>query len=1703
MFSNPNPTCICIGRNAHTYADVVLAQEPALYISNVTTPSKGAVSLWGYVGMQGIASALTDFTLGRPANAFTPTIQAKPALLQGQPATAMSLGVWTQLTFSNTLLADMTSFTIEAWVGFVNDTTASTGIAKASPLTLFGLTFAKKDGSTGAFSVDITSVQDDFFALAASIPLDDGTFITMEGGAAIPHAAANTGRPSLWAVHVAITNQHLSSGDSEICLFVNGKTIALWSGTTLKNVSKLKPYIGSSGSNQGFIVDQYAVYNRALSTADIVSRVTCGGMALCPLQATAPGNPFWSIWASASSVASVRAQTKTPRQTAAATSTYTYKSITIAANPLLYFPFSSDQANVYDEYPKRSDSEAFKNIPQTSNESIIVDTSATAASIRLTNGFSIDPVGPFTVGVSLEMWIVVNEIPAGTPLSIASVQLDQTDAFILKATSSEVTISANVHYLDSSKLAFKNFPAVAISKGVRHHIVLTASFATGVVSLFVDGSAGSSTRVAANGRINSTMSLSIGGSDPQEADITVDEVALYDYEMANEIVAAHYQCGTGGACVLVTCGIRSHSSRPRPSFMTTSFWRGFSLSTDGRTDRIEQPRSFLLDESSGILSHIEFDAGDFSFSQRNSAAFCSSFDPNTLTANIDIVLIPSTAATSQLPVYRASVSIVGATMLMAVAVNTTCASPYPSPANSLAVASGEVTVVRLRSDLDCSFFAQFFRCPADAFCEPTIVRCPVALSGRFRGTMRRKPPTANADFAPVSLSLDATKGTGEMVLVLPLSPLASSRNITVAVALSCAGGSADNATLSFPSQYTALFNSMGTKWLFSDTKLRDITVTADYPGLCAGQAGQSSSNFFSLKLTRTLACVQENAMITATSQADIDPYITCTSIQSLDLTGFSASSISTLSAVSIIGDLIIRNTQLVSLDAFASLLSAGNVTISNNPRLSSLAGMSSLVRLTGTLSIRGAHLGLSSVDGPPRLSDVGGDLSLDGLVGPVTVSGLSSLRIMAGSVSIVATSIVDISALGIVRVNAPSSFTVSQNPSLRQFLRAQTLKNALYEAAVDFVQFASVNFTANPNACVPDEVMQTAHATGTVANNAPSNSSRCRIAAISFTPVAVGDQAGVKTLSHAIAGVLNLTDWQSGGSEAESGAIDIVAKLQELLTVAEQSAVAGTPVLIPEVVADIMSAIDLVSGPTNIGVMRASKASNGLDSIINSFGFAKAAASPCGTREDFTGSRVFIKSIKEPPSGLASNMSYTNARGETPSFVIPGGLDQYANFGRCVTGSFSVMTEDPFVPAANASGLRPYSDILTMKFQDVAVSNLQSSNAFVFTVAVRDSAKLDQPLCGFWNATALGWETSGCVMITRAGALVTCRCTHLTSFGVLFDTSIGGSSAIPSRDEKALSYLTYIGCSLSIVGCALTIITFVALPRLRTVPTILVMNLCGALVLVNLVYVAGIDKTSDEGGCKAVAIFLQSGLLSAFTWMGLIGHNVWRNVVVVKMGEGLTKLNWKHYATGWALPGAYVILCVIIDAGKKNAIQYGDENRCWISTVGGLVGAFLVPVGLIITGNIVVMVLAIRSLRRAAKQRSHSMAGAEGPDFTKDLLIYVSLLAILGCTWAFGYLGLIHYGFWYPFVILNCFQGVFIFCAYVLRARIYTAWQERISSLSSSFIGSSGEHTTSHSKGQSLSSVAYSRGGSSANLHEMSVVSMSTKRSGSTDALID
>lgn len=95
--------------------------------------------------------------------------------------------------------------------------------------------------------------------------------------------------------------------------------------------------------------------------------------------------------------------------------------------------------------------------------------------------------------------------------------------------------------------------------------------------------------------------------------------------------------------------------------------------------------------------------------------------------------------------------------------------------------------------------------------------------------------------------------------------------------------------------------------------------------------------------------------------------------------------------------------------------------------------------------------------------------------------------------------------------------------------------------------------------------------------------------------------------------------------------------------------------------------------------------------------------------------------------------------------------------------------------------------------------------------------------CAFWDIKRSDWSTAGCETVSSNQTHTVCRCNHLTNFAVLMDVSnlqvchvlfalmshshCSVSFQLDPQDEYALRLMTRIGCAISIVALALTLLT--------------------------------------------------------------------------------------------------------------------------------------------------------------------------------------------------------------------------------------------------------------------------------------------------------
>nr|XP_055042588.1 adhesion G-protein coupled receptor G6-like isoform X14 [Misgurnus anguillicaudatus] len=370
----------------------------------------------------------------------------------------------------------------------------------------------------------------------------------------------------------------------------------------------------------------------------------------------------------------------------------------------------------------------------------------------------------------------------------------------------------------------------------------------------------------------------------------------------------------------------------------------------------------------------------------------------------------------------------------------------------------------------------------------------------------------------------------------------------------------------------------------------------------------------------------------------------------------------------------------------------------------------------------------------------------------------------------------------------------------------------------------------------------------------------------------------------------------------------------------------------------------------------------------------------------------------------------------------------------------------------HSNGLSLKSYVVASSVGNLSIKNLQ--DPVRIEIAHLEYQRDPKPLCVFWDFNLQngngGWNSEGCEVSLESNSNMTiCLCNHLTHFGILMDIS-GAAAQIDEKNNRVLTFITYIGCGLSAIFSAATLLTYIAFEKLRRdYPSKILMNLSTSLLFLNMVFLLDgwLASYDREGLCVTVAALLHFFLLTSFTWMGL--ESIHMYIALVKVfNTYIRRYILKFCIVGWGVPAAIVgiVLAASKDSYGKN--YYGkDENGngtsefCWIRStvvfyvtcVGYFSMLFLMNVAMFI-------VVMIQICGRNGKRSNRTLR----EEILRNLRSVVSLTFLLGMTWGFAFFawGPVSLAFMYLFSIFNSLQGLFIFvfhCA--LKENVQKQWR--------------------------------------------------------------
>ncbi|XP_065181550.1 cadherin EGF LAG seven-pass G-type receptor 1-like isoform X2 [Sycon ciliatum] len=313
-----------------------------------------------------------------------------------------------------------------------------------------------------------------------------------------------------------------------------------------------------------------------------------------------------------------------------------------------------------------------------------------------------------------------------------------------------------------------------------------------------------------------------------------------------------------------------------------------------------------------------------------------------------------------------------------------------------------------------------------------------------------------------------------------------------------------------------------------------------------------------------------------------------------------------------------------------------------------------------------------------------------------------------------------------------------------------------------------------------------------------------------------------------------------------------------------------------------------------------------------------------------------------------------------------------------------------------------------------------------------------KPVCVFWdfakNGGQGGWSREGCHMVVGNGtnndtfpgeAVVQCHCSHLTHFAMLMD--LDPTRQAQGAHLQALSYITYIGCGISMLALLIAIVLLLNFKKLRQPMQMrLLLHLCVAWLFALASFIIGGRVTGHREGCMTMAVLTHYLLLVVFAFTFAQAYYLYSSLVRV-YGSLVKKFMWKCVALGWGVPA--LIVGVTMAATVMDAYEPADSGKvvCLINIAQhkiAFIVTFYVPIGLVLLANVIIFFMV---LRRVIKPRP-GMTQRDIEDHKRDLKLSVSLALLLGLTWLFGMalVGEVKLVFEYVFTILNAFLGLFV-----------------------------------------------------------------------------
>ncbi|XP_075218846.1 uncharacterized protein LOC142323283 isoform X2 [Lycorma delicatula] len=323
-------------------------------------------------------------------------------------------------------------------------------------------------------------------------------------------------------------------------------------------------------------------------------------------------------------------------------------------------------------------------------------------------------------------------------------------------------------------------------------------------------------------------------------------------------------------------------------------------------------------------------------------------------------------------------------------------------------------------------------------------------------------------------------------------------------------------------------------------------------------------------------------------------------------------------------------------------------------------------------------------------------------------------------------------------------------------------------------------------------------------------------------------------------------------------------------------------------------------------------------------------------------------------------------------------------------------------------------------------------------------------ICVFWDVESSEWLVNG-IITNQTDGWIHCQSTHLTAFSVLLDPSPDGNQfkSPYAQHEAALSTISLIGSSLSIIGLLFTVLTYAIFRCLnRDKSGKILLNLCFSLLLMNISYLTlslkeHIQNYFDQTDvCMYVALSTHYLVLTSLAWMLVEAINMYQLLITV-FPTSKSRFMMKRMLFAWGVP-----FCIVSGTVAYTGFNYyksSDPDVCLFSPQNRNLYyiSFIAPACVILFINFIVFLKVSRVLCQRRSIGRHNTK-SEGGITVAQVRGAFAVMTLLGITWIAGVfaVGKFRLVFQYFFCITNPLQG-FIICCFrcILYSEARIAWR--------------------------------------------------------------